>query len=155
LVWWKNRLAQTTLRATLESLLSAGPRFKPVKTHGVHTISQKASRLGPRTSFMLDVMKIGGVSGWLHAIGQTEAAGLSVSSYLFPEISAQLLAVSQQAHWLEYQDWAAPILQRPFELKHGFALPQRRPAVDSHGTRTPLSVTGFARQTLQPRKRSL
>jgi hypothetical protein len=34
---------------------------------------------------MLDVMKIGGISGWLRAIGQTEAAGLPVSSHLFPE----------------------------------------------------------------------
>jgi mandelate racemase len=42
---------------------------------------------------MLDVMKIGGITGWLCAIGQTEAAGLPVSSHLFPEISAQLLAI--------------------------------------------------------------
>ena len=25
----------------------------------------------------------------------------------------------------EYQDWAAPILERPLELKDGFALPQK------------------------------
>jgi mandelate racemase len=74
---------------------------------------------------MLDVMKIGGITGWLCAIGQTEAAGLPVSSHLFPEISAQLLAISPQAHWLEYQDWAAPILQRPLEVKDGFAIPQK------------------------------
>ena len=75
---------------------------------------------------MLDVMKIGGITGWLCAIGQTEAAGLPVSSHLFPEISAQLLAISPQAHWLEYQDWAARILERPLELKDGFALPQEQ-----------------------------
>jgi mandelate racemase len=27
---------------------------------------------------------------------------------------------------LEYQDWAAPILERPLELKDGFALPQKQ-----------------------------
>jgi mandelate racemase len=42
-----------------------------------------------------------------------------------PEISAQLLACSRQAHWFEYEDWAAPILQRPLELKDGFAIPQK------------------------------
>jgi mandelate racemase len=47
---WKSRLAQTTLRATPESLLSAGLRFKSVKTCGVHTISQKASRRAPQIS---------------------------------------------------------------------------------------------------------
>ena len=84
------------------------------------SISESASDF-----IMLDVMKIGGISGWLRAIGQTEAAGLPVSSHLFPEISAQLLAVSPQAHWLEYQDWAAPILQRPLEVKDGFAIPHK------------------------------
>ena len=69
-------------------------------------------------------MKIGGITGWLRALSQTEAAGSPVSSHLFPELSAQLLAISPQAHWLEYQDWTAPILQRPLELKDGFALPQ-------------------------------
>jgi mandelate racemase len=73
---------------------------------------------------MLDVMKIGGITGWLSATSQAGAAGLPVSSHLFPELSAQLLAVCSQAHWLEYQDWAAPILQRPLVLKDGFALPQ-------------------------------
>jgi mandelate racemase len=76
---------------------------------------------------MLDVMKIGGVTGWLRAVSQTEAAGLPVSSHLFPELSAQLLAACPQAHWLEYQDWVAPILQRPLDLKDGFALPQTEP----------------------------
>jgi hypothetical protein len=33
---------------------------------------------------------------------------------------------SPQAHWLEYQDWAARILERPLELKDGFALPQKQ-----------------------------
>jgi L-alanine-DL-glutamate epimerase-like enolase superfamily enzyme len=61
------------------------------------------------------------------AIGQTETAGLPVSSHLFPEISAQLLAVSPQAHWLEYQDWAASILQRSLEVKDGFAISHNEP----------------------------
>ena len=73
---------------------------------------------------MLDVMKIGGITGWLRAVSQTEAAGLPVSSHLFPELSAQLLAASPQAHWLEYQDWAAPILEQPLEVRDGVALPQ-------------------------------
>jgi len=36
----------------------------------------------------MGVMKIGETTGWLRTIGQTEAAGLPVSSHLFPEISA-------------------------------------------------------------------
>jgi mandelate racemase len=84
----------------------------------------KSLSAGASDFVMLDVMKIGGITGWLRAASQAEAAGLPVSSHLFPELSAQLLAVCPQAHWLEYQDWTAPILQRPLELKDGFALPQ-------------------------------
>jgi mandelate racemase len=35
------------------------------------------------------------------------------------------LAVSPQARWLEYQDWAAPILQQPLEVIDAFAIPQK------------------------------
>jgi mandelate racemase len=55
---------------------------------------------------MLDVMKIGGVTGWLSAIGQAEAASLPVSSHIFVEASAHLLPVTPTAHWLEYLDLA-------------------------------------------------
>jgi mandelate racemase len=90
---------------------------------GPHDLTKSLS-VGASDFVMLDVMKIGGITGWLRAVSQAEAAGLPVSSHLFPELSAQLLAICSQAHWLEYQDWAAPILQRPLELKDGFALPQ-------------------------------
>jgi mandelate racemase len=90
---------------------------------GPHDLTKSLSA-GASDFVMLDVMKIGGITGWLRAVSQTEAAGLPVSSHLFPELSAQLLAVCPQVHWLEYQDWAAPILERPLEVKDGFALPQ-------------------------------
>jgi mandelate racemase len=37
---------------------------------------------------MIDVMKIGGVTGWLSAMGQAEAASMPVSSHVFVEASA-------------------------------------------------------------------
>jgi mandelate racemase len=80
-------------------------------------VAAGASDLG-----MPDVMKIGGVTGWLRACAIAEAAGLPLSSHLFPEISAQLLAVSPTCHWLEYVDWATPILQEPLRIEGGHAL---------------------------------
>lgn len=71
---------------------------------------------------MPDAMKIGGVTGWLRAAALAEAAALPVSSHLFPEISAHLLAVSPTCHWLEYVDWAAPILQQPLRVEGGHAI---------------------------------
>jgi mandelate racemase len=75
---------------------------------------------------MPDLMKIGGVSGWLRAAALAQAAGLPMSSHLFPEISAHLLAVTPTAHLLEYVDWATPVLQEPFAVKAGFVeIPDR------------------------------
>jgi mandelate racemase len=71
---------------------------------------------------MPDAMKIGGVTGWQRAAALAEAHGLPISSHLFPEISAHLLAVSPTAHWLEYVDWAEPILQAPLRIDNGAAV---------------------------------
>ncbi len=68
---------------------------------------------------MPDAMKIGGVSGWQRAAALAEGAGLPLSSHLFPEISAQLLAVTPGADWLEYVDWADAILEQPLQLRDG------------------------------------
>ena len=62
---------------------------------------------------MPDVMKIGGVSGWLRAAALAQTKGIRVSNHLWPEISAQLLCVTPTAHWLEYADWWNPILAEP------------------------------------------
>jgi mandelate racemase len=73
---------------------------------------------------MLDVMKIGGVTGWLRAAAQAEGASLPVSSHIFVEASAQLLAVTPQAHFLEYLDIASPILRDPLEIDAGTLKPR-------------------------------
>ena len=69
--------------------------------------------------FMPDVQRIGGVSGWMRAAAQCHAAEIPMSSHLFPEISAQLLAATPTGHWLEYVDWAAPILEEPAKVIKG------------------------------------
>lgn len=68
---------------------------------------------------MPDMMRIGGVTGWLRAAGITSAAGIPMSTHLYPEIAAHLMRVTDTAHWLEWQDWADPILSEPFQLKDG------------------------------------
>jgi mandelate racemase len=72
---------------------------------------------------MFDVMKIGGVSGWLRAASLAEAEGVRISSHLWPEISAQLLCVTPMAHWLEYADWWNLILAEPLRIDSGMAIP--------------------------------
>jgi mandelate racemase len=68
---------------------------------------------------MPDLMRIGGVTGWLRAAAIAGAAGVPVSTHLYPEVAGHLLRVTETGHWLEWQDWAYPILAEPFKLKGG------------------------------------
>jgi mandelate racemase len=67
---------------------------------------------------MPDFMRIGGVTGWLRAAAIAGTAGVPMSTHLYPEVAAHLMRVTETAHWLEWQDWADPILQRPYEIKN-------------------------------------
>lgn len=62
---------------------------------------------------MIDVMKIGGVTGWMRAAALAQAASLPVSSHVFIEASAHLLTVTPTAQWLEHLDMAGSILAEP------------------------------------------
>lgn len=70
---------------------------------------------------MPDLMKIGGVSGWLRASALAEKAALPMSSHIFQEFSAHLLAVTPTCHWLERMDLAGPVLEPAIEFKDGMA----------------------------------
>jgi mandelate racemase len=76
---------------------------------------------------MPDVQRIGGVTGWLRAAALAHAYGIEMSSHLFPEFSRHLLAATPTCHWLEYVDWAGPILAEPVEVKNGHVLIDDRP----------------------------
>ncbi len=88
---------------------------------------QKALDANACDFFMPDLGKIGGVTGWLRAAALAEPRGLPISTHLFPEVSAHLMAVTPTAHWLEYVDWANPILAMPLQLKEGNAVIPERP----------------------------
>jgi mandelate racemase len=87
---------------------------------GPHDLA-KSIAAGASDYAMPDVMKIGGVTGWLRMAALTEAAGLPVSSHIFPEFSSHLLAVTPTCHWLEYMDLANPILETPIRIEGGLA----------------------------------
>jgi mandelate racemase len=76
---------------------------------------------------MPDLMRIGGVTGWLRAAAITGAAGIPMSTHLYPEIAAHLMRVTETAHWLEWQDWANPILREPFQVENGQLIVPDRP----------------------------
>jgi mandelate racemase len=79
-----------------------------------HAIDAEASDY-----MMPDVMKIGGVSGWLRAADLAQSHNILLSNHLWPEISTQLLSLTPTAHWLEYADWWNPIINQPIQVKDG------------------------------------
>ena len=108
-------------------------------TRELHTPVQLGENFyGPRDLFqamamragdyvMPDLMRIGGVSGWLRAVPIAAAAGTQVSTHLYPEVAAHLMRVTETAHWLEWQDWGDPIVAEPFEVTNGHVVIPNRP----------------------------
>lgn len=84
----------------------------------------KAIDAGATDVLMPDVMKVFGVTGWRELAAATR---MPISSHLFCEVSAQLLAATPSAHWLEYADWWNSVLADPLEVRDGMAIPSQRP----------------------------
>jgi mandelate racemase len=101
------------LTAELKTPIQIGENFYGPRD--LHTaLQRKACDL-----VMPDFMRIGGVTGWLRASAIAGAAGIPMSTHLYPEVAAHVMRVTETAHWLEWQDWADPVLQRPYEIRDG------------------------------------
>lgn len=117
---YNNLAGYAQLRAELTTPLQLGENF-----YGPRSLFQ-ALAMGAGDYVMPDLMRIGGVTGWLRAAAIAGAAGVQMSSHLYPEFSAHLMRVTETAHWLEWQDWADPILAGPFPVADGkVSIPNR------------------------------
>ncbi len=79
----------------------------------------EAITAGASDFIMPDLMKVGGVTGWLNVAGQADAASIPMSSHLFAEASAHMLAVTPTAHWLEVMDLGGAILADAINIVDG------------------------------------
>jgi mandelate racemase len=101
------------LAAELNTPLQIGENFYgPREMH-------KAIQKNACDLVMPDFMRIGGVTGWMRAAAIAGGAGIPVSTHLYPEVAAHMMRVTETAHWLEWQDWAHPILKTPYQMKDG------------------------------------
>jgi len=101
------------LAAELKTPLQIGENF-----YGPRDL-HKALQMKACDYVMPDFMRIGGVTGWLRSAAIAGAAGVPMSTHLYPEVAAHVMRVTETAHWLEWQDWADPILQKPYAIKDG------------------------------------
>jgi mandelate racemase len=79
----------------------------------------EAIAAGASDFIMPDLMKVGGVTGWMRVAAQAEAASIPMSSHLFAEASAHMLAVTPTAHWLEVLDLGRAVLAEPIQIVDG------------------------------------
>jgi mandelate racemase len=79
----------------------------------------EAIATGASDFIMPDLMKVGGITGWMRVAAQAEAASIPMSSHLFAEASAHMLAVTPTCHWLEVLDFAGSILANPIKIVDG------------------------------------
>jgi mandelate racemase len=79
----------------------------------------EAIAAGASDFIMPDLMKVGGITGWLNVAGQADAASIPMSSHILPEASAHVLAVTPSAHWLEVLDFASAIVANPIKIENG------------------------------------
>jgi mandelate racemase len=101
------------LAAELNTPLQIGENFYGPR--GMHqALQRRACDL-----VMPDFMRIGGVTGWMRAAAIAGGAGIPMSTHLYPEVAAHVMRVTETAHWLEWQDWANPVLRQPYAVKEG------------------------------------
>jgi mandelate racemase len=118
---YNNLAGFAQLARELKTPIQLGENF-----YGPRALYQ-AIAMGCGDYVMPDLMRIGGVTGWLRSAAIAGAAGIEMSTHLYPEFAAHLMRVTETAHWLEWQDWADPILAEPFTPADGFLPVPNRP----------------------------
>ncbi|MCP5371400.1 MAG: mandelate racemase [Hyphomicrobiales bacterium] len=119
LAWVEEPVPAEDLAGHAEVRAATGVPIQTGENWWFTTDMAKAIAAGACDYAMPDIMKIGGVTGWLGAMGQAEAASMPVSSHLFIEASAHVLAVTPTAHWLEFLDVAEAVRREPIAVTDG------------------------------------
>jgi mandelate racemase len=110
-----------TLVRELKTPIQIGENFSE------STALAAALAAGAADYVMPDLERIGGVTGWQRASALAATHRMAMSSHLFPEVSAHLLAATPTCHFLEYVDWADKLIEQPLAIVDGFAVVPDRP----------------------------
>ena len=87
-------------------------------------VGKAAIETGACDYIMPDLLRIGGVTGWMRLARVAEARQVPFSSHLTPDFSAHVLAATPTRHWLEYMDWGQDLLADPLLPQGGFTAPR-------------------------------
>ena len=90
-------------------------------------VGRAAIETGACDYIMPDLLRIGGVTGWMRLAQVAEAHAVPFSSHLSPDYSAHVLAATPTQHWLEYMDWGQDLLKDPLVPVRGYVAPRNTP----------------------------
>ena len=88
-------------------------------------VGKAAIEMGACDYVMPDLLRIGGVTGWMRLARVAEARAVPFSSHLSPDYSAHVLAATPTRHWLEFMDWGQDLIRRPAAAREGLHHPAR------------------------------
>ena len=74
-----------------------------------------------------DVLRLGGVEGWLESAAVARAHHLPVLAHYYKEYDAPLAATIPNAAGVESFDWVDGLIDRPLRIEDGFAYPSSEP----------------------------
>ncbi|MNC87257.1 Mandelate racemase [compost metagenome] len=75
---------------------------------------------------MIDLMRAGGITGWLKIAGMAEAFNLPVVSHLVPEIHVHLIAAIPNGLTVEYMPWTFGLFEEtPQPVKGELVVPKK------------------------------
>jgi mandelate racemase len=112
---------QARLAAKLTTPLQVG------ETWWQWRVGKRAIEMQACDFIMPDILRIGGVTGWMRLARVAGQAGIPMSSHLSPEFSAHVLAATPTRHWLEFMDWGQDLIEHPVVPKGGVARPTEAP----------------------------
>jgi mandelate racemase len=113
--------AQARLTAKLRTPVQTGETWWHWRS------GKRAIEMGASDYVMPDILRIGGVTGWMRLARVAEAHAIPFSSHLSPEYSAHALAATPTRHWLEFMDWAQDLITDPVVPDKGFVRPKDTP----------------------------
>ena len=90
-------------------------------------VGKAAIEIGACDYIMPDLLRIGGVTGWMRLARVAEARSIPFSSHLSFDFSAHVLAATPTKHWLEFMDWGQDLTMDPLLPVKGLTTPGDRP----------------------------
>jgi hypothetical protein len=75
---------------------------------------------------MIDVLRSGGITGWMKIAGMAEAFNVPVVNHLYPEISVHLVAAVPHGLTVEYMPWSSKLYEEvPQPVKGELVVPDK------------------------------